>query len=153
MEKLRLERAENTHPDFVKLVGLLDAELAERDGEDHAFYNQYNGMDGLDFCMLVYSGETAVGCGAMKRFSADHLEIKRMYTLGEWRGKGIAGKVLRGLEDWAREIKVKACVLETGKRQPEAIALYESKNYQRIANFGPYIGIENSVCFEKLLDK
>jgi putative acetyltransferase len=40
---------------------------------------------------------------------------------------------------------------ETGKRQPEAIALYEKQGYQRISNYGQYIGVENSVCFEKVL--
>ena len=41
---------------------------------------------------------------------------------------------------------------ETGKRQPEAIALYEKNGYNRTPNYGQYVGVENSVCFEKVLD-
>jgi putative acetyltransferase len=59
--------------------------------------------------------------------------------------------VLAELEAWAAELGYPKCVLETGKRQPEAIALYEKQGYQRISNYGQYIGVENSVCFEKVL--
>jgi putative acetyltransferase len=59
--------------------------------------------------------------------------------------------VLSELESWAAELGYPKCVLETGKRQPEAIALYEKQGYQRIPNYGQYIGVENSVCFEKVL--
>ena len=63
----------------------------------------------------------------------------------------MAGEVLRTLENWAREDGFTRIVLETGKRQPEAIALYERYGYQRTDNFGPYVGVANSVCFEKQL--
>jgi hypothetical protein len=42
-------------------------------------------------------------------------------------------------------------VLETGKRQPDAVALYKKCGYKQIPNYGQYIGMENSVCFEKWL--
>jgi len=53
------------------------------------------------------------------------------------------------LESWASELNFKYCVLETGKRQPEAIALYKKNGYQIIPNYGQYHGIENSICFQK----
>lgn len=74
-----------------------------------------------------------------------------MYTTPEGRGKGIATLVLTALETWANELHYNTCVLETGKRQPEATALYEKAGYTRIPNYGPYAGIENSLCFEKKL--
>lgn len=43
------------------------------------------------------------------------------------------------------------CVLETGIRQPEAIALYKRSGYVQIPNYGQYLNVENSVCFEKVL--
>jgi putative acetyltransferase len=67
------------------------------------------------------------------------------------RGKGIAAQILNELEKWAKELNYKKCVLETGHKQPEAIALYKKNGYKQIPNYGQYIGIENSVCFEKLL--
>ena len=79
------------------------------------------------------------------------MEVKRMYTLPGYRGKGYASKILAELENWAAEMSYGKCVLETGKKQPEAIQLYTRNNYTIIPNYGQYAGIENSVCFEKIL--
>ena len=134
---------------FKLLVAKLDAELEERDGAEHGFYDQFNSIQGLDRVVLVFDGESPVGCGAIKPFKADSFEIKRMYVLPAYRGSGAAHKVLSGLEEWAFESGAVRCVLETGKRQPEAIAFYRKAGYSEMENYGPYIGIENSVCFVK----
>jgi len=60
-------------------------------------------------------------------------------------------KRLKNVEQWYKELGIKKCVLETGKKQPEAIALYKKNLYNIIPNFGKYEGVENSVCFEKEL--
>jgi GNAT superfamily N-acetyltransferase len=148
---MRQLRTDSTDPDFLKLVKRLDAELAKRDGEDHAFYSQYNNLDEIRSVVLCYEGQEPVGCGAMKRFEAHSMEVKRMYVNPGLRGQGIAAGILKELEEWARELGVDRIVLETGMRQPEAIRLYEKNGYERISNYGPYEGVENSVCFEKLL--
>jgi len=77
------------------------------------------------------------------------MEVKRMYTIPEWRGKGIASVILSELESWATELGYEKCVLETGKKQPEAVGLYRKNGYSQIPNYGQYEGIENSLCFEK----
>lgn len=148
---LQCIRSNSKHPDFITLVAQLDRELAIRDGEDHAFYAQFNSIEHLNHTLLMYKNEQAVGCGAMKAFDAERVEIKRMYTRTENRGQGIATKILKELEQWAVELGYNKCVLETGKRQPEAIALYKRNGYQRIANYGQYEGIQNSLCFEKII--
>jgi putative acetyltransferase len=79
------------------------------------------------------------------------MEVKRMFVKEEFRGKGIAGKVLSELEKWARELWFQKCILETGTRQIEAIALYKKSKYSIIPNYGQYEGVENSLCFEKKL--
>jgi GNAT superfamily N-acetyltransferase len=79
----------------------------------------------------------------------DVVEIKRMFVLPEHRGKGIAGQILQQLEIWAAEGNNSTCILETGKKQPEAIALYKKAGYKIIPNYGQYENVENSVCMEK----
>jgi putative acetyltransferase len=74
-----------------------------------------------------------------------------MYTEPAKRGKGIAARVLSELEKWAAELSYQKCILETGIRQPEAISLYTKSGYKRIPNYGKYLNVENSVCFEKEL--
>jgi len=146
-----IKRTDSDNPDFIKLVKYLDADLAEKDGSDHAFYSQYNKIDKIKHAVVLYKNDIAIGCGAMKEFAENTMEVKRMYTVTESRGKGIATNILRELENWAAELSYKKCVLETGKRQPEAIALYKKNGYKIISNYGQYVGIENSVCFEKAL--
>lgn len=148
---LYLKRTDSDDPDFVSLVRLLDADLAVRDGEEHAFYAQYNKIDKIKHVVLACEGEKALGCGAIKQYEPGTIEVKRMYVLPEGRNKGIATLILAELEVWARELSFERCILETGKKQPEAVALYQKNGYQPIPNYGQYAGVENSVCFEKVL--
>ena len=144
-----IQRTDFKHSHFTKLVAQLDADLAERDGADHTFYHQFNSIANLKYAIVLYKDEIPVGCGAIKAFDHNTMEIKRMYVPTTDRGKGYATKVLHALEQWAYELENTRCILETGKRQPEAIALYEKNGYRRISNYGQYQGIKNSVCFEK----
>jgi len=146
---IELKRTGSSNADFVELVKHLDAELAIRDGSEHAYYAQFNKVDAIKHVIVTYSDDRAVSCGAIKEFEPDAMEVKRMYTLPEYRGKGIAAAVLNELEKWAAEIGCSRCVLETGMKQPEAIRLYEKSGYLVIPNYGQYVGRENSVCFEK----
>jgi putative acetyltransferase len=146
---IHIIRTNSENKDFIELVGHLDAELAVRDGADHAFYAQFNKIAKLKHVVLAYENELALGCGAIRELESGHMEIKRMYVPPESRGKGIAAKVLLELEDWAREMKFTRCVLETGFKQPEAIRLYEKNGYERIPNYGQYIDVGNSICFGK----
>ena len=146
---ITLSRTNSDNRDFVALVRLLDADLAIRDGEDHVFYSQFNKIDRIRHVVLAYDNDIPVGCGAIKEFDPKTMEIKRMYILPEVRKKGIASSILSELEKWSAELSYQKCILETGKKQPEAIALYEKSGYKRIDNYGQYAGIENSLCFEK----
>ncbi|MBN9336672.1 MAG: GNAT family N-acetyltransferase [Chryseobacterium sp.] len=144
-------RTTSENPDFQKLVKQLDAYLAVMDGDEHDFYHQYNKIDMLKNCVAIYDNEEAVACGAIKELVSKSMEVKRMFTLPEKRGKGLASAILRELEIWSKELGYKKTVLETGKKQIEAIALYNKCGYKIIPNYGQYIGVDNSVCFEKEL--
>lgn len=148
---MQVIRTDTDHTDFRSLVGKLDTYLADIDGEETVFYSQFNKIEFLDKVVLVYEGEKPVGCGALKPILKNKLEIKRMYTEPESRGKGIASRVVLELEDWARESGAKGCVLETGRRQKDAVSLYQKLGFRQIPNYEPYVGVENSFCFEKEL--
>ena len=143
-----LERTTVDDPGFLHLVSLLDQRLRELDGEEHAFYAQYNKPKDLNVVVARIDGE-AVGCGAFKRIDDHTAEIKRMYVSVTHRRKGIARQVLSELETWVKEEGYSKCILETGKKQFEAIALYQQSGYTVIPNYGQYAGVENSVCMQK----
>ncbi len=146
---VNLIRTDSDNQDFIGLVQYLDADLAERDGSEHSFYDQFNKIARIRYVVVAYEDGKPTSCGAIKEYDPNTAEVKRMYTLPDSRGKGIASQVLAALEIWAAELFYEKCILETGKRQPEAIGLYLKNGYQVIPNFGQYAGMENSVCFEK----
>lgn len=148
---INILRTDSKNSDFISLVRRLDADLSDRDGADHAFYAQFNKIDMLRQVVIAFMDQVPVGCGAIKAFDSSAIEVKRMYVLPGFRGKGVASRVLSELEKWAGELGFQKCVLETGLRQPEAIALYTKSGYKMIPNYGQYAGMENSRCFEKFL--
>ncbi len=148
---MKILRTTSENTDFQKLVKQLDAYLAVMDGEEHEFYNQYNKIDLLKNCVVIFDNDEAVAIGAIKAFDEKSMEVKRMFTLPEKRGKGLASAILKELETWTKELGYEKTILETGKRQTEAVALYQKCDYKIIPNYGQYAGIENSICFEKEL--
>jgi GNAT superfamily N-acetyltransferase len=146
---LKLVRTDNGNLQFQNLVKALDADLAISDGEDHEFYNQYNGIENINHVIVGYINQQAVACGAIKKFSADSMEMKRMYVHPDYRGKEYAVAVLNELEIWSLELGFTYCVLETGVNQAAAIRLYQKTGYERIDNYGQYTGVANSFCFRK----
>lgn len=147
--RMKIIRTNAQDEDFKKMVVLLDADLAISDGDEHAFYDQYNKLDAIKHALVAYVDDVPIGCGAIKHFDKERMEVKRMYVQPEFRGRGKAVQILKKLEAWAAELAYKKCILETGKKQPAAIRLYKKSGYEIIDNYGQYIGIENSVCFEK----
>ena len=153
MENIKLIRSNSNHQDFKTLVDELNAYLKIVDGDEHAFYNQYNGIENLNNVVIAYLGNKPVACGAFKKFDSASVEIKRMFTKPAARNFGVASLILKELETWAFEKQFKSSILETGKRQVEAVKFYQKNLYSIVPNFGPYEGVENSVCFKKNLNE
>jgi putative acetyltransferase len=149
-DALKLLKTDAQNLDFVALVQLLDAELAIRDGAEHSFYNQYNKITDIRHIIIAYHNNIPIGCGAIKEYASDTMEIKRMFTSYDFRGKGAATIILNELQQWSSQLGYKKCILETGKKQPEAISLYIKNGFRIIENYGQYTGVDNSVCFEKV---
>ncbi|GEQ86701.1 N-acetyltransferase [Patiriisocius marinistellae] len=150
---LEIKRTNSENLDFKNLVEKLDAYLAIKDGDDHAFYNQFNNIDALNHVIVVYKNNIAVGCGAIKKMDSKIMELKRMFTSEILRRKGIATIVLNALEKWSAELGFEYCILETGIRQTEAIRLYKKCGYLKVPNYAQYEGVVDSLCFMKKLNK
>lgn len=143
------ERTNSDNVDFQNLVKLLDEDLHKQNGEDHAFYAQFNKIANIRHVVVCYIDQNPIGCGAFKAYDQNKVEIKRMFVKPEYRGKGIGLKILKELELWAAELNYSGSILETGKKRLEAISLYQKAGYTIIKNFGQYENVENSVCMAK----
>ncbi|WP_405351117.1 GNAT family N-acetyltransferase [Nonlabens sp. Asnod3-H03] len=147
---MRLVRTDSHNIDFKKLVEELDAYLAITDGEEHEFYDQFNKLNQIKHVVLCYYRDSILaGCGAIKEYDSQTVEVKRMYTVTGFRNTGVASSILKEIEQWTKELSYNRCILETGTRQLEAIGLYKSNGYQIIDNYEPYRDALNSLCFEK----
>ncbi|OAQ41827.1 GNAT family acetyltransferase [Pedobacter psychrophilus] len=146
-------KTDANHQDFKSLVILLDKYLHQIDGDEHSFYAQFNKIDFIKHVVICYDADTPIGCGAIKEYIKGVYEVKRMFVVEDYRGKGVASIILKELENWTTELGFTKCVLETGKKQESAIKLYQKNGYKLIPNYGQYVGILNSVCMEKDLNK
>lgn len=148
---MHILRTDSSNTDFQNLVKSLDATLSEHNGENDDFFAQFNTIDTIKNCVVAYIDDMPAACGAFKPFSEDTVEIKRMFTDPEFRKKGLGSAIVKELESWAAELNFKKAVLETSKDLKSAISVYEKNGFSRIPNYGQYIGVEQSVCYEKEL--
>lgn len=152
MSEIKIRRADLSEPSVRLLVGELLAELSQRyggTGDDTPIGDtDFTPPNGMFF--VLDDGERLLGCAGWRRHGPD-AELKRMYTVLEARGQGLARRMLTKIEDSAREAGCARVILETGDRQPEAIALYEAVGYVRIEDFGYYAGEEGVLSYAKPL--
>jgi GNAT superfamily N-acetyltransferase len=136
--------------DARSLIEQLDEDLLRRYPAQaiHGLHPQDADDPALTFLVALVDGRP-VGCGALRPLASCVGEVKRMFVLPEFRGRGVARRMLAALETKAREAGYSSLRLETGARQPEAIGLYTSAGYVEIPRFGEYTGNPFSICFEK----
>lgn len=140
------------HPDAVALIADVQQEYVVRYGDqdltpvDPAEFSPPLGL----FLVVYVDGEPAA-CGGWRVHDMD-VELKRMYVRPTFRGRGLARAVLAELERTAAEAGYARLILETGSKQPEAIALYTSAGYTPVPSFGYYAGAPEAVHLGKQLE-
>jgi len=151
LNMLETYRVNSDSKDFQSLVKLLDEELNQTYGIIQKQYDKLNVIENLETVVVGYVNGFASGCGCFKKYDAGSIEIKRMFVKKEERGSGIAAIILMELEKWAKEKGYTSSILETGIKQAAAMKFYAKMGYNRIENYGAYIGNENSLCMAKKL--
>ena len=149
------------HPDAVKLNDQVQAEYAERyeDEGDATHLDASMFAPPLGLYLIAYDErDRPVATGGWRTqdendegYSDGDAELKRMYVIPEARGLGLARRMLAALETDARTAGRTRMVLETGSKQPEAVALYASSGYEPCPKFGHYRFHELSLCYAKAL--
>lgn len=150
---MNIKRTDSSDADFIFLTEMLDNFLSDYNGEKNDFYSPLNKIKFLNNCVVGYIKDIPVSCGALKKYNAESVEIKRMFTLPEFRNQNCAKIILTELESWASELGFKYCILETGIGLTNAINLYKKSSYHQTENYEPYIGKTESICFAKKIEK
>jgi GNAT superfamily N-acetyltransferase len=153
--EIDLRRENILSPMAQQLILALNAELEDRYPEEGANFFRLDAdevAEGRGGFFIAYLAGEAVGCGAVRRVEPGVAEIKRMYVAPAARGHGVGRLILNALEDEARRLGARRLLLETGPRQPEAIALYERAGFTHIPLYGEYVHTPHpdlSVCMGK----
>ena len=149
---MKIQRADILSPTALALIQALNAELLGRYPEENANHVRLDAeevAEGRGAFLIASRDGQAVGCGAIRRIEARTGEIKRMYVSPEERGRGCGRALLDALEVEAHALGLRRLVLETGVRQPDAIAVYERAGFSRIGPFGEYEDSPLSVFMAK----
>ncbi|MFV0419932.1 MAG: GNAT family N-acetyltransferase [Dysgonomonas sp.] len=149
MEQIDLKRTNSDDKDFRMLTQLLDEELDVMDKKAHEVCFPFNNIETIKYAIVAYRNGIPVGCGAIREYENQTVEIKRMFVISSERGKGVASALLEELEDWSKGLNYNTAILETGMKMPVAINLYTRHGFLEIPNYGQYKHIESSLCFMK----
>jgi GNAT superfamily N-acetyltransferase len=152
VQDIKIRQADITEPAVRALLGEVMDELSRRyggSGDDTPIGEaDFTPPDGYFF--VADDGDRLIGCAGWRRHGND-AELKRMFTITAVRGKGVGRRLLAHVEESARSAGCYRLILETGDKQPEAIALYKSAGYERVEDFGYYAGEEGVLSFAKPL--
>ena len=150
---MKISYTDGNDKDFMLMCARLDDALNELAGGEanRQEYVEHNRLDDIKDAAVGYIDGVPVACGAFKQFDGDTAEIKRVFVDEAYRGKGVSRQLMTFLEDAARKKGYQKLVLETGRSMHVAVGFYRSIGYSERENYGPYIGMEKSICFEKVL--
>ncbi|GIG20074.1 N-acetyltransferase [Cellulomonas chitinilytica] len=147
---VRVEAVPWTHADATALREQMTAELRPRYADAVRTRGPFPESDPATVVvtLVAYAGTDPVGTAALRLVDGLH-EVKRVYVAPSHRRTGLAARLLAELEAHARAREVRTLVLQTGVRQPEAVALYTREGWQPVPPFGQYVGDPYSLCFAK----
>lgn len=145
---MKIIRTNAQNSEFKRLVQLLNADLAKRDGKTHPLA-QFNDISNLNHVVLALENDSAIGCGAIAAYDIDTMEIKRMYVSQKARGQRVGENILSELENWSKELGYSKCILFMGSKQPEASKLYQKNKYHPIEKYDILKDIQDSICLAK----
>lgn len=134
------------------LVERVQREYVERyGGRDAAQVDpaEFEPPEGL--FLVAEIDDEPVGCGAWRSVEAAVVEVKRLYVGPAHRRRGVAQVVLDALEASALRAGHRSVVLNTGDRQPEALAFYARNGYGPVPGYGVYACAPGAVFLGKQL--
>lgn len=139
-----------THPHAGRLRDQMDAELAPRYADLLAQRGPRVPVDPASILVtyVAYDGDRPVGTASLRLVDGEH-EVKRVFVAATHRRLGLAARLLDAVGRFAADAGVRTIVLQTGVRQPDAVALYLREGWRAVEPFGDYVGDRLSLCFAK----
>lgn len=148
MENIILKEVSYDNADFICLCDELDSFLNRAiGGEDkREKYKKYNHLDTMDYVIVAYDEEKPVGCAALRKYSDEDIEVKRVFVREDYRGKNIGGMLIENLISYSKNLGYARMILETGEFLKASVRLYLRYGFERIQNYGAYVDMSESLC-------
>lgn len=148
MNQIVLRQADFKNQDFILLCGELDMFLNRAIGGEskREKYKKYNHLSTMDYVIIAYDEEYAVGCAALRKYSEKEIEVKRVFVREEYRGRNIGGLLLEHLITQAKSWGFERMILETGEFLDASVRLYARYGFEQIENYGAYKNMQESLC-------
>lgn len=155
MKNIRFEEVNYDYNDFIYLSNEMDEYLNIAVGgeQKREKYKAFNSLDTMDYVIVAYAGDVPAGCAALRKFSENKIEVKRVFVREAYRKNSVATGIIRRLIDYAVDNGYDKMILETGGFLRESVRLYTDFGFYRISNYGPYADMEESLCMELNLTK
>jgi GNAT superfamily N-acetyltransferase len=136
---------------FIGLCGELDDYLNEIAGGEkkRKEYLPYNTLEDIHDVVLAFENHIPVACAGFKYYADGIAEVKRVFVKEDYRGRGISLLLMKHLEQKAKQQGYRSLILETGEPLIAAMGLYKKIGFKRVENYGPYIGMKQSICMKK----
>ena len=134
------------------LVARVQQEYVERyGGPDAAVVDPAEFLPPAGLFLAASVGDEPAGCGAWRVHAPGVVEVKRVFVAPAFRRRGLAELIMSTLEGSAARAGHREVVLNTGRRQPEALALYDRLGYRPVPGYGVYAGERGAVFLGKAL--
>lgn len=148
MKEINLKEVTYDSKDFIDLCARLDIHLDQGMGGEcnREEYKKYNGLQTLDYVVISYVDQMAVACGALRRYSDNEIEVKRVFVSEDVRRQGIGKEIIKQLQQVAKNMGYQRMILETGSFLEASVQLYESVGFHIIDNYGAYKDLTESIC-------
>lgn len=148
MQDMIIKKVEYDNPDFIKLCDELDAFLNIAIGGEskREKYKKFNHLDTMDVVLIAYDNEKPIGCGALRKYSEEETEVKRVFVREDYRGLNIGGRLLEELICHAKQMGFERMILETGEFLAASVKLYRRHGFEQIENYGAYKDMPESLC-------
>lgn len=148
MNQISLQQVDSDNKDFVRLCNELDSflDIAIGGESKREKYKKFNYLDTMDYVIIAYHNEEAVGCAALRKYSDTDIEVKRVFVRENYRGQNVGGLLLEQLILHAKKSGYQHIILETGSFLQASVRLYSRYGFEQIKNYGAYKNMKESLC-------
>lgn len=138
--------AKTTDESVLHLFSEHDDYMIDFLGDDKKYYARYSESENIEAVWVVVEDDISAGCIAYRKKEEGIGEVKRLFLEERYRGRGIAGELLKTVENYAKEQGCRKLFLDTRITLEPAVSLYRAFGFEVVFQQGLYVQMEKSIA-------